>query len=1085
MPARFEFTRVLGKLVKVRLSREWRRVKPDSSHVVPPPPSSLLGESRSITGAAAQPFTRSAARTQGLSVEPGTPPRRERHDLISATGVVVPNMRSNRNLVHLRSSRNAKFVHGIAALWGQLRTKPRAVSTVASAVTVVTGLLLLSQPAFAAREYTGHKISLTDSRLLALDGVGDLWAQAGKGVVEYGPYPSQTQLPLSWDPGKLHSFEAIGEIHSMAINDPTGNLYFAALFLGEPGSYGVEVFDASGNYKERWVVGSEGDIPNVAVDNSSGPTQGAVLVSQGAPASIEAFKFEHEPIEFSSKESYIEGNKITGSPFGEFSYRPPQTCGCGGQTMPITTDSSGDIYVANGGVVYEFEPSGAFVRRFTGAGAPGGFQPSGLAVDPTNGNLLVETEGAIDEFTSSGKFVEQITGISEATNTGPKEVPFAELGFLGEMAVNPNGYLYVADGGHEVDSGSAREEVDSGVYIFGPAPQEGPKITYEPVTEPDQHSGTLHAQIEPQAGEEITSCDFEYGTNTQYKLGKIPCSPNPDSDSAPIKVSAQISGLTPEIPYHYRLALTTNKGGSEEFTGQDQRYTPHFVIGIETGEATEVKTHAMKLHGSFIGNGEATSYYFEYGTGPSYGEKTEEVTLPAPSGPTEVEAEITGLNPVTVYHYRLVAKDAGLSHANDRQAETLPLPPEVSGEVATSVHSDTAVLHTLINPGGGHTTYRFEYGPAPCSSEPDPCSSTPEVEIGTGFANLPAQVKLSGLSATTTYHWRVLATNATTTTDGEEETFNTFPEIAIVNDPCPNAHVRQQTGAAFLLDCRAYELVSAANTGGYDVESNLVAGQTPYGGYPEAENPSRVLYGVNDGGIPGTDHPTNKGVDPYVATRGKEGWSTQYVGIPADNPFSILPFSSTPSGAGASLGTFAFGGAGGCSPCFGPGGIETGIPVRLPNGELTQGMVGAPGFEPGSEATPDGYIAQDLSANGTHFIFGSTSPFAQGGNDSTGPVSIYDRNLSSGETHVVSNAPAGGPLPCLQNTAQGECHAPKDSNGISELAISADGTHILLGQKVSEDADTTSTTASTWTSTIPPRRSNSPPAPPTASSLTA
>ena len=80
-------------------------------------------------------------------------------------------------------------------------------------------------------------------------------------------------------------------------------------------------------------------------------------------------------------------------------------------------------------------------------------------------------------------------------------------------------------------------------------------------------------------------------------------------------------------------------------------------------------------------------------------------------------------------------------------------------------------------------------------------------------------------------------------------------------------------------------------------------------------------------------------------------------------------------------------------------------------------------------------------------------PSPQGGNDSTGPVSIYDRNLSTGETHVVSNAPAGGPLPCLQNTAQGECHAPKDSNGISELAISADGTHILLGQKVSEDAD--------------------------------
>ena len=172
------------------------------------------------------------------------------------------------------------------------------------------------------------------------------------------------------------------------------------------------------------------------------------------------------------------------------------------------------------------------------------------------------------------------------------------------------------------------------------------------------------------------------------------------------------------------------------------------MIGIETEPPTEVGPHSMKLHGSFLGNGEATSYDFEYGTGPSYGSETEEVTLPSPSGPTEVEAKIEGLNPVTNYYYRFVAKDVGLSRANDRQAETLPLAPEVSGEVTTAVHSDTAVLHTQINPGGGHTSYHFEYGTAPCSSEPDPCASTPETEVGTGFANLPAQIKLSGLSGT-------------------------------------------------------------------------------------------------------------------------------------------------------------------------------------------------------------------------------------------------------------------------------------------------------------------------------------------------
>ena len=115
-------------------------------------------------------------------------------------------------------------------------------------------------------------------------------------------------------------------------------------------------------------------------------------------------------------------------------------------------------------------------------------------------------------------------------------------------------------------------------------------------------------------------------------------------------------------------------------------------------------------------------------------------------------------------------------------------------------------------------------------------------------------------------------------------------------------------------------------------------------------------------------------------------------------------------------------------------------------------MAPAPGFTPGHSATPDGYIAKDLSANGDHLVFGSTSQFAAGGNNSDGDASIYDRNLKTGETHAVSNSPSGGPLACLQGP--GMCDsAEADSNGISELAISADGSHILLGQKVDTDAD--------------------------------
>ena len=277
--------------------------------------------------------------------------------------------------------------------------------------------------------------------------------------------------------------------------------------------------------------------------------------------------------------------------------------------------------------------------------------------------------------------------------------------------------------------------------------------------------------------------------------------------------------------------------------------------------------------------------------------------------------------------------------------------------------------------------------------------------------------------------------------------------------PVPTPTSASRPARLSCLDCRAYELVSAAHSGGYDVESNLTEGQAPYAGYPEAEDPSdpkasaRVLYAVHDGGIPGTNNPTNRGPDPYVATRGESGWSTEYIGVPANNPFSAAPFTSIPSGADASLETFAFGAPGGCSPCFEGG--YTGIPVHRPGSkEVVQGMVAAKGFPaPRPSARPDGYIAKDLSDNGEHLIFSSTTPFAEGGNDNTGDVSIYDRNLNTEETHLVSNSPEGEghPLVCLKGA--GECHSPGDTNGISELDISSDGSHVLLGQKVSTDAD--------------------------------
>ena len=838
-----------------------------------------------------------------------------------------------------------------------LRARPpvrrRTVSAAVSLACALTGLLLIiAPPALAAREFKRYMTGFNGEvesfsrvpTLIAIDDEDNVWGvcERKQTMCEFDSYPSETRLPLTWDLERH-----LGEfgMDDFAIDNSTGNLFFPASYYAAPGT--IEVFKRNGEYKEQWNDGSEAS--QVAVDNSGGPTQSVVYVTTGGTynqntgattgVSVKAFDSEGKPVEFSRAAEYIEGNAITGTPSGPFE----------SSDGPITVDSLGNIYVSTGGNVDEYESSGAFVREFTGAGAPGRFNAEGIAVDPTNRHLVVvsgsrngsgEGESVIDEFTSAGKFIEQIK------ETTPGD-PFNSLN--GKIAINSKGYLYIVDQGVYSLHGLGQN-----VDIFSPQSQEGPKIEYLPVTELGSTSGTLNANIAPSGVEVVTSCNFEYGAAGKH--GTVPCSTT--SFSTPTDVSAPISGLTSEIPYHYHVVLTTEAG--ETFEGQEQIYTPHHVVGIQTESATLIGDANATVHGSFIGNGEPTEYYFDWGTGPSYGNKTPTATIDAAGGHmTDVEAEISGLNPVTIYHYRLVATNgSGTSYASDHKFETLPLPPVVTGEVSTAVHSDTAVLHTQINPGGGITTYQFEYVDADQFAESgfEDATKTPEpyAEIGTGFADLSASVKLSGLESDTTYYWRVVATNATKTTDGAEQTFNTFPYVPLLKDHCPNAHVRQQTGAALLLDCRAYELVSAANTGGYDVESDLVAGQTPFAGYPEAENPSpgplrrprrrhpRHRPPHQQRPRPLRRHPRRRRLDHRIRRHPRRQTPSR--------PALLLD----PSGADASLETFAFGGTEGCSPCFEDG--YTGIPVRLPNGELVQGMAG-PG-EPGPAAKPDGYIAK-------------------------------------------------------------------------------------------------------------------------------
>ena len=86
--------------------------------------------------------------------------------------------------------------------------------------------------------------------------------------------------------------------------------------------------------------------------------------------------------------------------------------------------------------------------------------------------------------------------------------------------------------------------------------------------------------------------------------------------------------------------------------------------------------------------------------------------------------------------------------------------PRVTTEAATALSSTGATLNGTVNPNGNATTYYFEYGPTKTYG-----TKTAVVNAGSGNAKSPASAPVSGLTASTTYHFRLVATNSAGTTN--------------------------------------------------------------------------------------------------------------------------------------------------------------------------------------------------------------------------------------------------------------------------------------------------------------------------------
>jgi hypothetical protein len=96
---------------------------------------------------------------------------------------------------------------------------------------------------------------------------------------------------------------------------------------------------------------------------------------------------------------------------------------------------------------------------------------------------------------------------------------------------------------------------------------------------------------------------------------------------------------------------------------------------VSTGAAHDVTYGSATLNGWVDPHGSNTTYYFQYGPTRAYGAQTALADAGAAAATVKVSVPITGLQPLTVYHYRLIAVNAaGARTGADSSFKTAKIP---------------------------------------------------------------------------------------------------------------------------------------------------------------------------------------------------------------------------------------------------------------------------------------------------------------------------------------------------------------------------------------------------------------------------
>jgi hypothetical protein len=246
-----------------------------------------------------------------------------------------------------------------------------------------------------------------------------------------------------------------------------------------------------------------------------------------------------------------------------------------------------------------------------------------------------------------------------------------------------------------------------------------------------------------------TAADATSATGDQSNSSAASDSPSTSSPASSTSGSGQrghVAGATLEA------SGTTGTGQSEP--------------SATSGSVDQTTSTTTEVMGTVDPDGAATTYYFEYGTSPNYGQQTAPASAGSGFDDVAVSVQLSGLIPGATYHYRLVATSAlGASYGQDSTFTTNAPPVAMTGS-PTTVSPSAESLSGMVDPNGVDTTYYFEWGTSAAFG-----NKTAATDAGAAAGASSVGMTITGLSPGTTYDFALVATSSLGTSTGTTVTF--------------------------------------------------------------------------------------------------------------------------------------------------------------------------------------------------------------------------------------------------------------------------------------------------------------------------